>query len=233
MILLFLDSSLEPKPSTAQSGGSSNEVAEKPLPSSSAEQLGGSFSFNPEQFVDKIASIVTEKVTKNLQYRAAQPFWKNYEISEPTITSEVVNDAGIQPAPFNSDLKHNDLADKFDENHLLHLIPKRYKAQAKTLLKACDERAAEFTFNTNGIIFIDGTSLPGTNIFVLFPALFKNTKTRRNLVGFNEVIQKLKDMGLAHLIMRPNDQPKIKKEKETHMAPSSSSSSKPNWWYLN
>ena len=176
---------------------------------------------------------MTEKVTKNLQFRAAQPFTKNYEISEPTITSQVLTNNGGLPPPFGSNLKHNDLADKFDENHLLRLIPKRYKSQAHTLLRACDERSAEFTFNVNGVIFIDGTSLPGTNIFELFPALFKHTRTRSKLVGFHEVIQKLADMGLSHLVIRPNEQPKVKQEKQKGVAPVPSTSAKTNWWYLN
>ena len=144
------------------------------VPSSNVAQFGG--NFNPDQFVDKIASIVTEKVTKNLQFRAAQPFWRNYEISEPTITSQVVSATGIPPEPFGSNIKQNDLADQFDANHLLKGIPKRFKLKAETLLKAFDERAAEFTFNTDGIVFIDGVSLPGTNFFHLLPALFKNSK---------------------------------------------------------
>ena len=192
------------------------------------EQFGG--NFNPNQFVDKIASIVTEKVTKNLQFRAAQPFWRNYEISEPTITSQVVSAAGIPPEPFGSNITHNDLADQFDANHLLKAIPKRFKLKAETLLKAFDERAAEFTFNTDGIVFIDGVSLPGTNFFHLLPALFKHSKTRTKIIGFNEVLQKLVDMGLAHLIIRVPEGPKVKVKRENLATPSSS---KTNWWYLN
>ena len=180
--------------------------------------------------MDKIASIVTEKVTKNLQFRAAQPFWRNYEIAEPTITSAVITDKATPPEAFSSIIKQNDLADDFDSNHLLKVIPKRYKLQAQTLLKAFDERAAEFTFNTDGVIFIDGSSLPGTNIFHLLPALFKHSKTRTKLVGFNEALEKLKDMGLGHLIIGNGTEPRVKKEKPVSPA---SSSSKTNWWYLN
>ena len=180
--------------------------------------------------MDKIASIVTEKVTKNLQFRAAQPLWRNYEVSEPTITSQVVSDRGIPPEAFGSNIKQNDLADQFDANHLLKVIPKRYKLRAQTLLKAFDERAAEFTFNSDGVVFIDGSSLPGTNIFHLLPALFKHAKTRTKIVGFHEVLQKLIDMGLAHLIIRGSAQPKVKREKNSFVSPSTS---KTNWWYLN
>ena len=215
----------------SQSGGSSNDdEADGNAGPSSNVQLGG--NFNADQFVDKIASIVTEKVTKNLQFRAAQPFWRNYEISEPTITSQIISDRGIPPESFSSKIQQNDLADQFDSDHLLKQIPKRFRLKAETLLKAFDERAAEFTFNTNGIVFIDGTSLPGTNIFHLLPALFKHSKTRTKLVGFNEVLQKLIDMGLSHLIIRAHTEPKvkIKKEKQSLVTPSSS---KTNWWYLN
>ena len=114
----------------------------------------------------------------------------------------------------------------------LKVIPKRYKLKAETLLKVFDERAAEFTFNTSGIVFIDGTSLPGTNIFHLLPALFKQSKVRAKIVGFHEVVQKLTDMGLAHLIIRPPTEAQVKVKREKHSL-ASPSSSKTNWWYLN
>ena len=66
--------------------------------------------------------------------------------------------------------------------------------------------------------------------FHLLPALFKHAKTRTKIVGFHEVLQKLIDMGLAHLIIRGSDQPKVKREKNSFVSPSTS---KTNWWYLN
>lgn len=223
--------SLNDDDDAASIGGPSSSSSAIGGPSSSVEQFGGS-NFNPNQFVEKIASIVTDKVTK--QFRAAQPFWRNYEISEPTIASEVITNRAIVPEAFSSNIKKNDLADDFDSEHLLRLIPKRFKLQAQTLLKAFDERAAEFTFNTNGIVFIDGTSLPGTNIFHLLPALFKHSKSRTKIIGFSDVLQKLVDMGLAHLIIGAHAAPKVKREKQTLVTPNMTpSSSKTNWWYLN
>ena len=206
-----------------QSGGSSSnaKISETDI------QLGG--NFNPDHFVDRIANIVTEKVSKNLKFRGTHPYWRNYEISEPTITSEVITDHTPPPQAFGSAIKQNDLADQFDAKRLLSLIPKRFKKQAEVLVKAFDDRAEEFTFDSNGTIFIDATSLPGSNIFVIFPALFKQSKSRAQLPGFDEVVEKLSDMGLAHLIVRHNTLPRVKSA-INHPAPSTSSK---NWWFLN
>ena len=207
----------------SQSGGSSNTQT-----SVTDIQLGG--NFNPDNFVDRIANIVTEKVSKNLKFRGAHPYWRNYEISEPTITSEVVTNHSPPPPTFGSVIKQNDLADQFDSKRLLSHIPKRFKHQAEVLVKAFDERAEEFTFDTNGTIFIDATSLPGSNIFLIFPALFKATKGRAKLPGFEEAVQKLTDMGLAHLIVRHNFQPRVKKPNISQEPPSTTLK---NWWFLN
>ena len=225
------DSSLKKGDQRPQTGGSATTQSSEATTTieSSKIQVGG--NFNPHHFVDRIANIVTEKVTKNLQFRAAHPHWQNYEISEPTITSEVVTNQNPPPPPFSAPIKQNDLADQFDAKRLLSLIPKRFKKQAEVLLKAFDERAEELTFDSNGTIYIDATSLPGSNIFLIFPTLFKQTKNRKTLQGFDEVIEKLTGMGLAHLIVKPNVLPKVKAASEKPL--SSGNSSAKNWWFLN
>jgi len=198
------------------------------------QQIGG--NFNAEQFVEKIASIVTDRLSKNVQFRSAQPNWRSYEISEPTITSEVIPSSSVQPPSFAAQIRQNDLADNFDSSRLLKLVPKRFKAQAAILLKAFDERAAELTFNSDGSIFIDGCSIPGTNIYELLPAVFKVTKNRTHIVGFDEFFQKLRDMGLSHLVAKNNGTVKKVKTPELktpELPKSSGTKSNTNWWYLN
>jgi len=179
---------------------------------------------------------VTERLSKNVQFRSAQPNWRNYEISEPTITSEVIPSSSVQPPSFAAQIRQNDLADNFDSSRLLKLVPKRFKAQAAILLKAFDERAAELTFNSDGSIFIDGCSIPGTNIYELLPAVFKVTKNRTHIVGFDEFFQKLRDMGLSHLVAKNNGTVKKVKTPELktpELPKSSGTKSNTNWWYLN
>ena len=102
------------------------------------------------------------------------------------------------------------------------VLPK-YRRQAATLLHQFDTRGNELTWNSNGTIFIDQTSIPNSDIYVLFPYLFKQ-KHPKHLSGFDDFINKIKDMGLDHLILqRP---PKVDK------VAFSNSKSEPKWWYL-
>ena len=75
---------------------------------------------------------------------------------------------------------------------------------------------------------IDQTSIPESNIFVLFPHLFKN-KNPKNLPGFQDFIEKIDEMGLSHLI-------RISSKASKAFAKSSNTStdlpSSTNWWFL-
>ena len=84
------------------------------------------------------------------------------------------------------------------------------------------------------MIFVDGVSIPNSDIFVLFPYLFK-AKRRKNLIGFNDFFQKITDMGLLDLVYKrevnyhipTNDrnlQESFKKTKKDE--------SDVNWWFL-
>lgn len=100
---------------------------------------------------------------------------------------------------YDSQITKNDLNDAFDENRLLALIPKRFRKNAKTLLTEFNKRADEITWNSSGTIFINQTALPSSNIYIFFPLLFK--KQPPKVLGFNEFLQKIKDMGLSDLVL--------------------------------
>jgi hypothetical protein len=120
-----------------------------------------------------------------------------------------------------------------DEKRILKLIPKGNKKAAKILLSEFNARGNELTWDSNGTLFIDQVSIPGSNMYFLFPILFKK-KQSLHLPGLQQLISKINDMGLSDFIN--NSQMQM-----THNAFSSRNLSEKDavpinetekWWYL-
>ena len=107
------------------------------------------------------------------------------------------------------------------------MVPSRHRRQASVLLREFDKRGNELTYNSNGTIFIDQTSIPQSDIFRLFPYLFKQ-KHPRDLNGFEDVQKKIEEMGLDHLILKK----RTVKAKPSAATNPESKSSDDNWWLL-
>jgi len=78
-----------------------------------------------------------------------------------------------------------------------------------------------------GTIFIDETSIPNSDIYDIFPRLFKQRQPKR-LPGFQDFILKLKSMGLLHhtkVSSNPSSSVKREVSKPSH-------SEEPQWWYI-
>jgi hypothetical protein len=103
------------------------------------------------------------------------------------------------------------------------MVPQRHRQQAQILLQQFDKRGNELTWNSDGIIYIDQISLPQSNIFLLFPYLFK-MKHPKDLPAFEDFRKKIHDMGLDHLI--------VKKYKEQPRQMTVAKKQTENWWYL-
>jgi hypothetical protein len=112
-----------------------------------------------------------------------------------------------------------------DEERLLKLVPPRYRRQAQILINQFNIRGNELTWNSDGIIFIDQISLPNSNIYVLFPYLFK-MKHPKDLNGFDDFTKKISEMGLDHLIVK-----RFKSVPEQRVKNISKNTSV-NWWFL-
>ena len=114
-------------------------------------------------------------------------------------------------------------------------MPQKYRKKASQLLKEFNVRGNELTYDSSGVIYIDGVSIPNSDIFVLFPYLFK-AKRRKNLVGFEDFYQKIVDMGLLDFIYRREVKFHIEKEKKPIKPKESKSTDKDdsdvNWWFL-
>jgi hypothetical protein len=91
-----------------------------------------------------------------------------------------------------------------DEKQLLLLVPKGLKKNAQHLLEEFDKRGNELTWNSSGTIFVDQVAVPGSNLFTVFPLLFKVRRSEK-LIGLNELIQKINDMGLSSYIVNENN----------------------------
>ena len=108
------------------------------------------------------------------------------------------------------------------------MVPSRHRRQASALLQEFDKRGNEITYNSNGTIFIDQTSIPQSDIFRLFPYLFKQ-KHPKDLNGFDDFVQKIQEMGLDHLIFKRSAS---KGRASASAAPNQESKSDDNWWLL-
>jgi hypothetical protein len=115
-----------------------------------------------------------------------------------------------------------------DEARLLNAIPSRFKKNASALLEEINSRGNELTWNTNGTIFVKQTSIPTSNIFEIFPLLYKVKKPIKIVPGLLECISQINDMGLSNLIV----QKETKSSQKPDSKNSSSDGSSSHWWYI-
>jgi hypothetical protein len=99
------------------------------------------------------------------------------------------------------------------------------------LLQQFDKRGNELTWNSDGIIFIDQVSIPNSDIYILFPYLFKR-KHPKNLAGFQDFVKKICDMGLGHLIVSGIDRMTKNKSLQSLSTDQSGQGLSENWWYI-
>jgi hypothetical protein len=96
------------------------------------------------------------------------------------------------------------------------------------LLNQFDQRGSELTWNSDGVIFINQISIPRSNIFEIFPFVFKSHKPK-SVPGLLEFVSQIEQMGLQNLIYSKSaiskDDEKGKSEK--------SEKSNDKWWFLN
>jgi hypothetical protein len=110
-----------------------------------------------------------------------------------------VNDKPLQPNQPIVTYNKCDESDNFEDSRLLSTVPKAHQQRAQALLKVINDRSAELTWNKDGIIIIDQTAIPETNIFDIFRYLFIRQKPI-HAKGFLELNDKLQLMGLSHFI---------------------------------
>ena len=186
-------------------------------------------NIHDQEFIGKIVKLVTEQITNPTNpLKDARPVnstWSNFDLSPPS--TSVINSANtVPPIHFTQTRIKNDDNDSFDESRLLKTIPPRHRYQAQILLHQFNQRGTELTWNSDGIIFVDQTSIPQSNIFVLFPYLFK-MKHPKDLPGFEDFVKKIEEMGLGHLIIKNG-----RSKRSQQMNLNSTLKQSDNWWYI-
>lgn len=139
------------------------------------------------------------------------------------MTSNVVPENTTPPNSFGTTIGQNDLSDSFDCQKVLKKVPKTSESKARILLEKIGQRPNDITFDSKGVLYINQESIPDSNVFVIFPYLFKQ-RVKKKIPGLMDFVQKITEMNLGHLITLKNKQPIIIKR------PSSTSAG--NWWYL-
>ena len=168
------------------------------------------------------------KPTELPDFRQIVSTFPIFDRPEPTVAAS--QDAPIEP-PVNYDhtFVKTDLNDKADEKKVLHSVPKKYWPNAMRLLRAFDEKSEQLTYDCSGTIYIDQVAIPGSNIFLFMPLLFK--KKNPDLAGFADFVAKITDMGLDHFITYRIKQLKLV-TKTSSDSPLSGAIGNDNWWYI-
>ena len=211
------------------------ETSTRPQDVTIAHQSGSGLGGLDNISLDQIASIVAEKLKpSSSQLPDFRPVLSTFPIFDrPELTVAASQDDSIQP-PVNYDhtFVKTDLNDKADEKKVLHSVPKKSWPNAIRLLRAFDEKSEQLTYDCSGTIYIDQVAIPGSNIFLFMPLLFK--KKPQNLPGFGDFVAKITDMGLDHFITYRTKQVKLVTKPSTDSISSSSSGagSTANWWYI-
>jgi len=91
--------------------------------------------------------------------------------------------------------------DTFDKSLLENISPP-FLERAEKLLKALQTNVNDLSWDKNGVIFLDQTSLPNSNIKELFPKLFKKLAHPDKEIYLNDVASKIATLGLGSLINR-------------------------------
>jgi len=233
---LVLDSGSDSNKQTGQGLGCLDDTPPSKLQrvstSTSIDQLGtGASLLQNANFVGRIADLVAKRISQpTVSFQPIDKNWRFYENAVPTVTSEVQPDNTVPPINFSNVIRQNDLNDSFDENALLKKVPKPYKKKAALLLKTFDERPNELTWDSAGNIYADEQSIPNANIFELFPYLFRK-RAPKALLGLPDLVQKLKAMGLSHLINCTSVE-KTKAVPKRPAPPIVQPSTTGDWWFL-
>lgn len=191
--------------------------------------------------LNQIASIVAEKLkptsTQLPDFRPLLSTFPLFDRPEPPVAAGQ-DDSVEPPVNYDNTITKTDLNDKADERKVLHCVPKKYWPNAIRLLRAFDEKSEQLTYDCSGTIYVDQVAIPGSNIFLFMPLLFK--KKHPTLPGFADFVAKITDMGLDHFMTYRLKEVKLV-SKSTPISESTASAStssadsmasNDNWWYI-
>lgn len=151
-------------------------------------------------------------------------------LSEPIPIS---NDNPVFKPVENVDIHKSILNDTFDVKKLLDTVPAESLEKAQILIKKLEDFPNDITWDSSGNIYIDQKSLPESNIFDLFPKLFRKTRNANKIINLKEVASKIASLGFGYLLnARLTSGLNRKKPLPNHDEMFSKTNSNPNWWYI-
>jgi hypothetical protein len=106
-----------------------------------------------------------------------------------------------QPISAEVSYSKSDHSSGISKQLLLEKVSRKNVEKATKLLEAFDEDPNTITWDSNGVVYINGSSLAGSNMFVLMPELFKMSPNRK-LPGFLELVSEIASLGLGNLISK-------------------------------
>jgi len=182
---------------------------------------------NDSDIINKIAEVVVKKINNQTNLNSEVPLLQSSSyIDQTNLNPQIPIIQTSQDKntllPYSNVISENDEADDFDEKKLLSLVPYGHKKNAKRLLKIINENGQSLTFNSQGVIFINGVSVPNSNLFEIFPYLYKFKKPK-NISGLMDFVNQLQTMGLSNLIVT-----RLEKNPEK----SNTSALPNNFWFL-
>ena len=166
------------------------EVRSQPsssLQATSGSSQDGSGQLDPT-FVSRIASLVQAEITKNKF---------NEDKKSATLLPVVSNYRSYERSNPLEAVFQNSMNDAFDHQRLLKKVPKQFQSEAKSILDALNDQSNDLTWDSVGTIYIDQQAIPNSDIYDIFPRLFKKQKPKR-MPGFLEFEKKLQSMNLNH-----------------------------------
>ena len=172
--------------------------------------LISSLEFEKLKYFETKCSELSAELEKLKLHNSEQLGGGNYVVesnstdSLKTATLKEVNDGQKPLINYSVPLSKNIDYDHYDESALLHLVPQKDQFSANFLLQKIDDRGSELTWNSSGTVFIDKVSIPNSNMFYIYPYLFKKSMPKLKIAGLKEVVKKLEIMGLSQFIALNN-----------------------------
>lgn len=130
-------------------------------------------------------------------------------------------------------IQKSNFSSAIEDQTLINLLPIRFQNRGETLIRALDNFKDTISWDKNGVVFIDHTSLTQSNIYEIFPKLFKFTKNYEKVFGLPEVITTIATLGFGYLINKHYLKGLSRHQRIlNHDSIYKEIKSKKNWWYL-
>ena len=192
-----------------------NPESSNPQPS---EQTGSGTFHSPHLSQDELIKQITSRVAAELK-----TLYQNKTIlSEqtgagandliadlPSPSSDVEQDISKEynsptTAPAGTDvvIHKSKQSSEIADQSLINILPGRFKNRGTKLLQSLANFPSTLTWSNTGTVFINQLSVPNSNIYEIFPKLFKFVKNLDAVFGLSEVINTIASLGFGSLINR-------------------------------